>query len=276
MITEGYGNLVALHAALNSPQPPRKLTAQYQDKVFERILNRTQTLTERVNASTQGRVIPDADSLAIGESRRFECLSVLFLDICGFSKLPNWTESEQKKVLQAMNVFMTEMLNIIRDYEGVFEKNTGDGLMAYFGEGAKTVAEAVRPAVEAAVTMHYVNDNLAWYFLRKYGCDPITFRVGIDVGPITIAKVAIPGGTHGSVVAIGDPANIACKIMKLIPDGGICVGDKVYDELPNNWKNSCAKVEESTGFVYRQNQAPYPGWTLNYRTPCIPMKGGGI
>jgi len=46
-----------------------------------------------------------------------------------------------------MNVFMSEMITLVRDFDGRFEKNTGDGLMAYFGEGAKTDAERVKPAV---------------------------------------------------------------------------------------------------------------------------------
>ena len=65
---------------------------------------------------------------------------------------------------------MGEMLTVVRDCGGTFEKNTGDGLMAYFGEGARSTAEVVEPAVEAAITMHYLNDNLLNYFLNKTGC----------------------------------------------------------------------------------------------------------
>jgi class 3 adenylate cyclase len=177
----------------------------------------------------------------------------------------------QKAVLKSLNIFMGEMLTIVRDFDGVFEKNTGDGLMAYFGEGASNEAEAVAPAVEAAVTMHYVNDCLLDYFLKKDGGTPITFRVGIDVGPITLGKVAIHGGTHGSVLAIGTTANIACKVMEAIPEGGIAIGNRTYELLPNNWKQSCELVEGGTGHVYRCNQAPYHAWKLRYRTPMMPL-----
>ena len=87
---------------------------------------------------------------------------------------------------------------------------------------------------------------------------------------MTLAKVGIPGGTHNSVVAIGTPANVACKLMRLIPYGGICIGNFVYRELPNNWSAKCTKIESSSGFVYREANAPYQAWTLDYRIPASP------
>jgi class 3 adenylate cyclase len=226
-------------------------------------------LEDRVDESTQGRVIPEEDQLAIGEGKHFNELAVLFLDICGFSNLLNWTTEEQKTVLKTLNLFMGEMLSIVRDFGGVFEKNTGDGLMAYFGEGAKSPAEAVTPAVEAAVMMHYINDSWISVIMDKLGRSPIKFRVGIDAGPITIARVAIHGGSHGGIVAVGTTANLACKLMKLIPNGGICIGDKTYKALPNGWGQSCTRVDEPTGFVNLVNQTAYPAWTLNITTLSV-------
>jgi adenylate cyclase len=266
------GAFAAAFAALGGTSlAPGKLTKVYQDIVFARLLKRWNELEERVDASTQGRVIPGVDQLLIGEGKHFELMAVLFLDICKFSGLPSWTTEEQKGVLKILNIFMGEMLSVVRDYDGHFEKNTGDGLMAYFGEGTSTLAEAVKPAVECAVMMHYVNDNLIWYFLKKAGFEPIRFRVGIDVGPITLGKVAITGGSHGSVLAIGTTANLACKIMRLIPDGGICIGEKTFTNLPNTWKISCKPLTESTGHIYRHDGSAYPAWTLDYRAPALPL-----
>lgn len=162
---------------------------------------------------------------------------------------------------------MGEMLAIVRDFGGTFEKNTGDGLMAYFGEGSKTIEDAVKPAVEAAVTMHFVNDTILAPLLKSEGFQPFSFRIGIDTGPVTIGKVAIHGGTHGSALAIGAMPNVACKIMKLIPSGGICLGERSRNALPNNWKPECTVATGETGFVYLPQRTPYPAWILNYRAP---------
>ncbi|MCY2926388.1 MAG: adenylate/guanylate cyclase domain-containing protein [Planctomycetota bacterium] len=194
-------------------------------------------------------------------------MSVLFLDICGFSAWPSGNHSEQAVVLKAMNVFMAEMMNIVRDFEGTFEKNTGDGLMAYFGTETAEAKEKVRLAVDAATIMHYVNDNLVSPWLVQNGCKAVAFRIGIDFGEVTIGRVGIPGGTN-SFVAIGSTANIACKIMRLIPEGGICIGNEVYKLLPPFWSAWCAPITQPTGFVYIASQAPYPAWRLDYRVPA--------
>lgn len=207
--------------------------------------------------------MPELEQISIGTGRQFR-LAVLFLDICGFSGWPNWTSEEQKTVLAIMNLFMAEMVNIVRDYGGEFEKNTGDGLMAYFGAEAATDAEKVKPAVEAATVMHYINDAQISPFLRQRGLWGVQFRVGIDIGPVTVARVGIRGQGN-SKVAIGTPANIACKLMNLIPDGGVCIGDDVYRALPNNWANACTRCERNSGFIYTLTKFPYPAWSLNHR-----------
>jgi class 3 adenylate cyclase len=224
---------------------------------------RIAVLQDRITGVTEGRVMPDRDDVTIGSGKRFE-LAVLFLDICVFSSRPNWTPQEQNVMLGVMNVFMAEMLSIVNDFGGTYEKNTGDGLMAYFGEDAATPPERVKPAVEAAVVMHYFNDQLLTPWLKSQNVQPLSFRIGIDLGPVTIARVGIRG-ENSSRVAIGTPANIACKLMNRIPSGGICIGHEVYRNLPNTWAQSCRQCDQPSGFVYVATQAPYPAWELNYR-----------
>lgn len=244
-------------------QNPSKWTKSYYNQIVERGDKRIEVLNDRVSGITQGRVMPDLEQVTIGSGKRFT-LAVLFLDICGFSSLPNWTEDEQKRVLSVMNIFMAEMLNVVRDFGGTYEKNTGDGLMAYFGDGLYPASEQVRPAAEAAVVMHAVNDLLLTPWFKSQGIKPVTFRVGIDLGPVTIARVGLRGA-ESSIVAIGTPANIACKLMNRIPNGGICIGDEVYKALPHNWAGTCRQSDQPTGFVYVKTNAPYVSWELNHR-----------
>ena len=207
--------------------------------------------------------MPDREDITIGSGKRFE-LAVLFLDICGFSSRPNWTPEEQNVVLTIMNMFMAEMLSVVKDFGGTYEKNTGDGLMAYFGEGGATESDRVKPAVEAAVVMHYVNDQIMTPWFKNESIEPLRFRIGIDHGPVTIARVGIRGDKN-SRVAVGTTANLACKLMNRIPNGGICIGQNVYRNLPHNWTLSCRQSDQATGFVYVATQTPYPAWELNHR-----------
>jgi class 3 adenylate cyclase len=164
-----------------------------------------------------------------------------------------------------MNLFMSEMISIIRDFGGTFEKNTGDGLMAYFADGATTHAQRVGAAVEAATTMHYFNDHILGPRLDRFGVPRLKFRIGIDLGPVTVARVGVKGSMYNSMVAVGTSANIACKLMNLIPEGGICLGDYAHDDLPAGWASRCAKREPPAGTVHSDTRKPYAAWVLNHR-----------
>jgi class 3 adenylate cyclase len=242
---------------------PRKWTQAYVNQIIERANTRIENLYDRTTDLPQGRTPPKLEQVAIGSGKHY-MLAILFLDICNFSSWPSSDHAEQVTVLRVMNVFMAEMMNIVRDFGGLFEKNTGDGLMAYFGADSTDDKAAVRQAVESAVVMYYVNEKLIGPWLVQQGFRQIAFRVGINFGEVTIGKVGVPGGLN-SFVAIGTPANIACKIMRLIPDGGICVGNEVHRRLPAGWGAWCAQVPVPTGFEYKSNGAPYPAWRLNYR-----------
>jgi class 3 adenylate cyclase len=85
-------------------------------------------------------------------------MAVMFLDICGFSGRPADTPADQDVLLRALNLFFTEMFRIAEDYGGTVEKNTGDGLMAYFEDQASDGrVSGCQRAVAAALTMMYTN-----------------------------------------------------------------------------------------------------------------------
>jgi adenylate cyclase len=260
----GFGSLASLFALW--PTNPSRWTKAFEKRMVTRLAKRLEVLDERINGVVQGRTVPDLDEVSIGSGSQCR-LAILFLDICGFSELPNWFPTEQKQVLALMNLFMAEMISIVREFEGRFEKNTGDGLMAYFGEGAKEDTDRVKPAVEAATVMHYFNDQVLSPFLESRNVPRLRFRIGIDVGPVTLARVGVKSAEsdYNSIVAIGTTANVACKLMNLIPDGGICIGEYAYRSLPNNWAMRSTKSERATTFFYIATQQPYPGWVLNYR-----------
>lgn len=206
-----------------------------------------------------GRTIPDDDDLLIGDAKRLK-LAVLFLDICKFSRIPNDEPVEQDNVLKLLNLFMAEMLQVVKMHGGEFEKNTGDGLMAYFGEEPE--AEITKRAVDAAVTMHCYNDQVISPKLEAMGLEKVRFRVGIETGTVTIANVGIHGGRHRSLVAIGTTANVACKLMTLIPDGGIVIGNYTKSLLPEGWKIQTTPLGALPGFKSKGTSNPYPAWEV--------------
>jgi adenylate cyclase len=204
-----------------------------------------------------GRVIPDDEDLAIGQGRRLK-MAVLFLDISGFSQRLSETEDEQSMLLKVLNLFFTEMIKIAEEYGGTVEKNTGDGLMAYFEDGAGTPAEkGSKRAVAGALTMMAANEHLIKPILDATPVPDIKFRISIDYGTVTIARLGPPRRFNANV-AIGATANFACKMLSLAQPGEIVIGASVRDELPQEWHQFMQHVPAATGWNYRLNGLPYP------------------
>ena len=239
---------------------------EYLDRIIERTNKRISRLRQKMIEVKPGKQMPKEDQVTIGSGRQME-IAVLFLDICSYSSWFNDSFESQKIVLATMNIFMSEMMNIIRDYEGEFEKNTGDGLMAYFGTEEKNPSQCVQSAIEAALTMHYFNDQLLTPYMYKQGAqEGLKFRIGIDYGKVTIAKVGIPGGLN-PFVAIGTTANIASKLLRIAGPGEIIVGEHAKDHLPHYEQKYCESTLQSTRFVYVMNGAPY--WAYKYTARWI-------
>lgn len=234
---------------------------------FEKQIARTIAVIERIrnrNPVLTGRVIPDDDSLAIHDARRITA-TVLFLDISKFSQRLSSTAEEQENLLVALSLFFTEMIKIIEDYDGRVEKNTGDGLMAYFMQELGDTEPPQQKALAAALTMFHAGRTIINPVLQQSGILPFNFRICIDHGPITVAKVGAVRGFNG-IVAIGTPANIASKMLSYAEADTILLGTDVLAGLPAEWKNRFIRLKTlDTGWTYTLTGAPYAFWEYEGR-----------
>lgn len=224
---------------------------------WEEQIARVDALVEKINgndAAAAGRVVPVDDDLAIGDGRRLD-LAVMFLDISGFSRRWSVTPSQQDMMLRTLNLFFTEMIKIAEDYGGTVEKNTGDGLMAYFeSDGAEP---ASKRALTSAMTMMSANEKLIRPILLNSGLDPIEFRVSVDWGPVTVARLGAARRFNANV-AIGSAANFAAKMLSKAKPGEIVLGFGAYNQLPIVWRTEFGEVAaEDTGWLTADATKPY-------------------
>lgn len=205
-----------------------------------------------------GRVVPDDSDLAIGSGRRLS-LTLLFLDISGFSQRQSITAAEQEMMLRILNLFLTEMIRVIEDYGGHVEKNTGDGLMAYFEDDAGAgSANSTKKAVACALTMDATNHLLVAPILRASDVKPIEFRVSIEHGAVTIARIGA-AQRFSANVAIGNAANFAAKMLGNLTAGQIGLGSNARVRLPSLWQQSWTQLAPvSTGWTFVGSGLPYP------------------
>ena len=235
-----------------------RLTKEY----FERQKDRTLATLNRIvgrDPIANGRVIPEARNLTLHDGRRLDA-SVMFLDICKFSQRPSWTEQEQETLLRILSLFFNEMIRIIEDYGGVVEKNTGDGLMAYFTRAPNDGTSPQQRALSAALTMFNAADQLINPIIASSELDPIQFRICIDHGPITVAKVGAARGFSG-IVAIGTTANVASKMLAIADPNTILLGSMMLEGIPEAWRRSYLRLKTmETGWIYRATNQPYAYW----------------
>lgn len=238
-----------------------RLTRTY----FERQTSRTVASIAKIvelDLANNGRVVPNIEDLSIYDGRRLTA-TVLFLDICDFSKRHSSTPEQQLLLLQVLSLFFTEMIHVIEDYGGTVEKNTGDGLMAYFVQDE--TGSPQQRGIACAMTMFKAAEKLINPLLQRSNIANLNFRVCLDHGPITVAKVGAARRFNG-MVAIGATANCACKMLRYADPNSILLGTAVLDGLPLSWQQAHVRLKTfDTGWVWGPEEFPYAFWEFDGR-----------
>jgi class 3 adenylate cyclase len=232
-----------------------------QDSYWRSQCERVEELRKKISARPkvgEGRVVPDDEALSLGDGRRLG-MAVMFLDICGFSGRGMETIEEQDLMLRVLNLFFTEMIRVAEEYGGNVEKNTGDGLLVYFNDGEGDPPEkGTKRALASALTMMAANSYLINPILRATPTREIEFRVSLDYGSVTVARLG-PARRFNANVAIGTTANFAAKMLRHANPGDIVMGEVAKNQLPAEWQTLWTeRLSVETGWVYRLSGQAYP------------------
>lgn len=234
---------------------------RYRLQQQERVGRVARVLEARNRQVRAGRVIPDHGALPIGVGRQISA-TVMFLDICGSSDLGSDDPVQQRASLSAMTLFFSEMIRIVEDHGGTVEKNTGDGLMAYFAAGQGGFS-APQTALSAALTMSATAEDLIGPVLERMGLGRFRFRVCLDHGPVTIAELGTARGFR-SIVAIGTTANAASKMLAIADADSVFIGEAVLLQLEPDWQ-AFATERFDTRWTYSSDGRPYPCYRFTGR-----------
>jgi len=138
-----------------------------------------------------------------GEKRE---LTILFTDIKGFSSISEKVGDEA--LVKLLNLYLTDMTNVVIKHGGTVDKFIGDAIMAFWGAPLPD-PDAAYHACEAALEMQSRLEQLQTKF-RKIADVDLQQRVGVNTGLCTV-------GNMGSVqklsyTVIGDPVNLASRL----------------------------------------------------------------
>ncbi len=151
----------------------------------------------------------DPASIKLGGERRRA--TTLFADVRGFTRLA--TDLAVDRVVEILNSYFEEAVQIIFEHDGLLDKFYGDGLMAIFGPPAVRDDDAAR-AVAAAIGLHEGVTRLGPRL--RY---PLRISVGLATGDVV-------AGHFGSLrrmdyTVIGDAVNLANGLQAAAPPGAI-------------------------------------------------------
>lgn len=196
-------------------------------------------LENKIENVVSGRVAPSINDITIGSGRKFDC-AILFFDIRGFTNRTSSSDmSKLKETLIMLDCVIPMVMQIIHDFGGYVEKNTGDGVMGIIGlEDEKETA--TKNALNASLVIFSCLKNIINPYLVSKNIEKVDARIGIDYGDVIISRIGLPNGTsqydRNFLTAVGPTANIASKIQNQALTNKIYVGNNIYNYAPEDWK----------------------------------------
>lgn len=161
-----------------------------------------------------------------GESRD---LTVFFSDIRGFTSLSEGLTPKQ--LTRLMNVYLTEMTEVIHQHRGTIDKYIGDALMAFWGAPITDELHAEN-AIKAALAMQS-RLGAVNRLLLKEGLPAISMGMGINSGSMNVGNMG--SSFRMAYTVLGDAVNLGARLEGLTKFYGcsLIVSDQVKKRAPD-------------------------------------------
>ncbi len=180
------------------------------------------TVSRYVSPEVAEEILKNPDLLQLGGRR--QPVTVLFADIRNFTAMSETMAPEA--VVEVLNDYFTEMVELVFRYRGTLDKFVGDALMAVFGVPVPLPHAATR-AVECALAMQR---HLAQ--MQAQGRTPIQgARIGINTGEAIVGNIGSDRRMDFTVV--GDVVNVAARLQELAKEleADTLISEATYREL---------------------------------------------
>ena len=202
-------------------------------KVELEIVNR-ERFSRLLSPNVAQRVLSGELEVKPGGQLVQEC-TVFNSDIRGFTPLSEGTRPEA--LVDLLNDYFEQMVEVLFKYEGTLDKFMGDGIMALWGAPVGHPDDAFR-AVSCALEQM---ETLGKFNRRRIdaGQQPLAIGIGIHTGPLVAGYVGSSKAL--SYTVIGDTANTSARLCGVANSGQVLIseatlaklqGKFVYEELP--------------------------------------------
>ena len=189
-------------------------------------------LSQYVSPHVLSEVMDKSKSVLTAEVGALEELSILFSDIRSFTSFSEMVEVSQ--VVEQLNYYLSEMVDVVFEHKGTLDKFIGDAVMAFWGAPIVTPTHAKQSTL-AALQMIERLEAINKYFDEK-GYPHFHIGVGIHTGKVILGNIGSDKKLDYTV--IGDSVNLASRMEGLTKQYGcpILISESTYaqvaDEIP--------------------------------------------
>ncbi len=146
-------------------------------------------------------------------------VSVVFVDLCGFSTLTR--EFDPEILRDLADQVLTVVAGIIEDYDGHVDAFQGDGLIALFGAPHSHPDDPQRAVQAAAAGLRAIET------IGKSKGYPLKGRAGVNTGIVIAGSVG--SGRVRDYTVMGSAVNLAARLEAAAEDGEVWVGPETYE-----------------------------------------------
>ena len=132
-------------------------------------------------------------------------------------------------------LFLNEVAEIIRRFDGCIFKFDGDGLLAYFS--SDNLLSKIDNSLESASIIKLFVEKGINPFLEKMNLPKIYFRIGINCGLAYISDV----GNKNEIYSYD--LNATCKLQKFAKNNQIVVGSSSVKLAHTMWRQKLKKIK---------------------------------
>lgn len=221
-------------------------------------------LLSRVNQDAQKQLLRSTEfQKQFLESR--ECKAVVMaVDIRRSTELMLKARTPED-FAEFITTLCSDLMRIIVDSYGVFDKFTGDGVLAFFpdfysGDDAAFLAVSAADRCHTTFNSHYHNSRKSFTSILT----DIGLGIGIDFGRVHLVQVA------GGLTVVGAPVVYACRLSQA-PSGLTLANQPAYEVISERCGGSCFTAERELEIKHEGRMLAYEV-KLNSRpyTPSVP------
>ncbi len=226
------------------------------------VLHQSRLSDKRLRNVPAALTMPFLEGLSIGAAKRMTA-AIMFFDFENFTAISSHITLEE--TLTILNIATTTVMRIVREWRGIVEKHTGDGIMAIFGTETRKTDIIAQEAIESAATIRYLMKMDILPLLRSKGLPSPNFRIGIEMGEVLISRM----GLHSMnfLTAIGTAANCAAKLQGLANQNGITIGENIAVNLHPFLQESLEKGDDPKWDWKAPDGEPYNYYHYTFEWP---------